>query len=42
VQKTVKSALTDAEYEAQRTAQFMRDVGITEYDVGVGAALSVE
>jgi hypothetical protein len=25
--------LTDAEYEEQRKQQFMRDVGITEYNV---------
>jgi len=29
-----KKALTDAEYEEQRREQFMRDVGIAEYNVG--------
>lgn len=34
VQKTVKKVLTDADYEEQRRAQFMRDVGIDVYEVG--------
>jgi len=34
VQQTKKIALTDAEYEEQHKQQFIRDVGITEYNVG--------
>jgi len=34
VMQMTKKALTDAEYEEQRREQFMRDVGIAEYNVG--------
>lgn len=34
VMQMTKKVLTDTEYEEQRRAQFMRDVGIAEYNVG--------